>query len=303
MSDVIATVWDFDKTLIPGYMQGPIFTKWNVDQKAFWGKVNARVDELLAKGLEVNRDTYYLNVLIRESRPGGELDGLNNEQLKALGKELRFFDGAIDLFKEIKEMNEEETFKAYGVRFENYIVSTGLKRMIEGSEIAPFVKKVWGAELVDSTGEDGKSRLTEIAYSLDNSTKTRALFEINKGVGIEKGGTIDVNSKIPHEMRRVQFCNMIYVADGPSDVPAFSVTLQKGGSTMAVYPKGDAAAFHQVDELRRSGRIQMVAEADYTKGSSAYLWVMECLRRQAAQIIDKKQAAFKLPAGTPKHLV
>lgn len=303
MSDVIATVWDFDKTLIPGYMQTPIFAKWRIDQKAFWDKVNYSIDDLLAKGLEVNRDTYYLNVLIREARAGGDLDGLNNEQLKALGKDLQFFDGAIDLFKEIKEMNEEETFKAYGVRFENYIVSTGLKRMIEGSDISPFVKKVWGAELVDYQGEDGKTRLMEIAYSLDNTTKTRALFEINKGVGIEENSTIDVNSKIPHEIRRVQFCNMIYVADGPSDVPAFSVTLQKGGSTMAVYPKGDAVAFHQVDELRRNGRVQMVAEADYRKGSSAYLWVMECLRRQAAQIIEKKQAAFKLPAGTPKHLV
>lgn len=303
MSDVIATVWDFDKTLIPGYMQNPIFAEYKLDPKVFWGAVNLGIKDLLDKGFEVNRDTYYLNVLIREAQSGGKFDGLNNENLKTLGKELIFFDGAIDLFKEIQEMNEEDEFKNYGVRFENYIVSTGLKRMIEGSKIFPFVKKVWGAELIDYPGEDGKNRLMEIAYSLDNSTKTRALFEINKGVGIEKESTIDVNSKIPHEIRRVQFCNMIYVADGPSDVPAFSVTLQKGGSTMAVYPKGDAVAFHQVDELRRNGRVQMVAEADYTKGSSAYLWVMNCLRLQAEQIIEKKRAAFKLPAGTPKHLV
>lgn len=303
MSDIIATVWDFDKTLIPGYMQAPIFEKWKVDPKSFWNKVNGRIADLRKKGLEVNPDTYYLNELIRESQAGGALDGLNNRLLKELGAKLQFFEGATELFQEINAMNDEEAYQAYGVRFENYIVSTGLKRMIEGSAISPFVKKVWGAELVDDVGSDGTTRLTEVAYSLDNSTKTRALFEINKGVGIEKGGTIDVNSKIPHELRRVQFCNMIYVADGPSDVPAFSVTLQKGGATMAVYPKGNAEAFRQVDELRRNGRVQMVAEADYKKGSSAYLWVMECLKRQANQIIEKKQAAYKLPAGTPRHLI
>lgn len=303
MSDVIATVWDFDKTLVPGYMQDPLFEHWKIKADDFWDKTNQRIKALRDAGLEVNPDTYYLNELIREARKGKPLDGLNNKRLKDLGSKLKFFEGATSLFQEIVELNDNETNKAYGIRFENYIVSTGLKRMIEGSAIAPFVKKVWGAELIDEPCEDGVTRIVEIGYSLDNSTKTRALFEINKGVGIEEGSTIDVNTKIPHEARRVQFCNMIYVADGPSDVPAFSVLLQKGGSTMAVYPKGDEKAFRQVDKLRRDGRVQMVAEADYTKGSSAYLWVMECLHRQAKEIIERKKAAFRLPAGTPSHLI
>ena len=303
MSDVIATVWDFDKTLVPGYMQDPLFEHGNIKADDFWDKTNQRIKALRDAGLEVNPDTYYQNELIREARKGKPLDGLNNKLLKDLGSKLKFFEGATSLFQEIVELNDNETNKAYGIRFENYIVSTGLKRMIEGSAIAPFVKKVWGAELIDEPCEDGVTRIVEIGYSLDNSTKTRALFEINKGVGIEEGSTIDVNTKIPHEARRVQFCNMIYVADGPSDVPAFSVLLQKGGSTMAVYPKGDEKAFRQVDKLRRDGRVQMVAEADYTKGSSAYLWVMECLHRQAKEIIERKKAAFRLPAGTPSHLI
>lgn len=303
MSEIIATVWDFDKTLIPGYMQDPIFDRWKVKGKEFWDNVNSRIEELENKGFDVNRDTYYLNELIRESRKGGSLDGLNNEILEELGAELQFFRGATELFREIKEKGDIELYKKCGIRFENYIVSTGLKRMIVGSKIAPYVTKIWGAELIDEESDGGEKRIVEVAYSLDNSTKTRALFEINKGVGIEDDSTIDVNTKIPLEARRVQFCNMLYVADGPSDVPAFSVLLQKGGSTMAIYPHGDEKAFSQVDQLRRDGRVQMVAEADYTKGSSAYLWVMECLRRQAEQIIKRKKDAYRLPAGTPGHLI
>ena len=132
-------------------------------------------------------------------------DGLNNALLKELGGRLQFYEGALDLFKKVYAYNDNERYKEFGIRFENYIVSTGFKRMIEGSAIFPFVKKIWGADLIDSEGADGKTRLTEVAYSLDNTTKTRALFEINKGVGIIEGANIDVNSKIPMEKRRVQF--------------------------------------------------------------------------------------------------
>lgn len=304
MSDVIATVWDFDKTLIPGYMQQPIFDHWKMNGDEFWRENNRRIAELRKSGYEVNSDSYYLNEIIRNSQIGGKFDGLNNEMLKKLGEDLKFFDGAIALFKTIKSMNDDERYQAFGIRFENYIVSTGLKRMIEGSAIMPFVTKVWGAELVDDdSGSDGIKRLSEVAYSLDNTTKTRALFEINKGVGIAEGGTIDVNSKIPENERRVQFCNMVYVADGPSDVPAFSVLNQKGGSTMAVYPKGNQTAFKQVNQLLRDGRVQVVAEADYREGSTAYMWIMDCLTRQAESIIEQKEKVYKRPAGTPQHLI
>ncbi len=53
---------------------------------------------------------------------------------------------------------------------------------------------------------------------IDNTSKTRAIFEINKGSNKFK---IDVNSKIDRDRRRVPFSNMIYVADGPSDIPVF----------------------------------------------------------------------------------
>ena len=38
--NVIACVWDFDKTLIPGYMQEPIFRRFKVDESSFWDEVN-----------------------------------------------------------------------------------------------------------------------------------------------------------------------------------------------------------------------------------------------------------------------
>lgn len=303
MSDVIATVWDFDKTLIPSYMQNPIFQKYKYEGKKFWDENNSEIANYKAQGLEVNSDSYYLNKFIRMSAKGQPFDGLNNEKLIELGAELKFFDGAIELFKRINDLNSNKTYRDFGITFENYIVSTGFKKMIEGSDIRPYVKKIWGAELIDIVGEDGKKRLGEIAYSLDNTTKTRALFEINKGVGIVEDSTIDVNTKIAHENRRVQFCNMIYVADGPSDVPAFSVINQKEGATLAVYPKGDRAALKSVEQLRKDGRVQMIAEADYTENATAAMWIMEKITSQADEIVERKKAPYRQAPGTPRHLV
>lgn len=301
MADVIATIWDFDKTLIPGYMQEPIFNKFNYDGTQFWRENNSEIEEIKAQGIDVNADSYYLNRLIEFSRKGAPFEGLNNRMLEELGKEIVFFEGAIELFVAISKLNDDNRYREFGITFENYIVSTGLKRMILGSTIQPYVKHIWGAELVDIE-ENGVSHLGKIAYSLDNTTKTRAVFEINKGVGIVEGASIDVNSKIPMHERRVQFCNMVYVADGPSDVPAFSVINQKGGATLAVYPKGNLEAFSQVDKLRNENRVQMIAEADYRKDSTAEMWLMQRLKNQAESIIQEKKKVYQQPSGTPRHL-
>lgn len=301
MADVIATIWDFDKTLIPNYMQEPIFKHYKFDGAQFWAENRKEIQALRDQGLDANEDSFYLNRLLEFSKKGGMFEGLNNDLLVRFGKEIEFYEGVVDLFTAVNKLNDEPQYRDAGITFENYIVSTGLKRMIIGSDIFPHVKHVWGAELVD-VEENGLRHLGKIAYSLDNTSKTKAIFEINKGVGVVEGASIDVNSKIPESERRVRFRNMVYVADGPSDVPAFSLINEKGGATLAVYPKGSKEAFAQVDKLRRDDRVQMIAEADYRKDSTAVLWIMRRLEERAQAIIEEKNRIYQQPAGTPRHL-
>ncbi len=93
--------------------------------------------------------------------------------------------------------------------------------MIKGSIIKEYVEDIWGCELIQAKDENGNFEISEIGYTIDNTSKTRAIFEINKGVNKNTG--YDVNAKIKEGNRRVLFKNMIYIADGPSDVPAFSL--------------------------------------------------------------------------------
>jgi len=261
MSNIIAVVWDFDKTLIGTYMQDPIFEKYGIDGNAFWKEVNALPDKYMKEqGVRVNKDTIYLNHLINYVKEG-KFKGLNNKLLTELGKQLKFYNGLPELMDISKKMIADDSkYSEYDIKVEHYIVSTGFSAMIKGSAVYPYVSGVWGCELIEAPDSEGNMVISEIGYTIDNTTKTRALFEINKGVG--KLENIDVNTKLPEELRRVRFENMIYIADGPSDVPAFSTLNKSGGATFAIYPRNDERAFKQVEQLRKDGRIHMYAEAD-----------------------------------------
>lgn len=302
MANIIAVIWDCDKTLIDGYMQDPIFVDYNINPGEFWKEVNAAPGEHAKNGIRVNSDTYYLNHFIKCAHTG-ILPGLNNEKLRGYGERQKFYPGIPEIFEKTKHMfRDDKSYSEYGIQVEHYIVSTGFAEVIRGSALMPYVDDIWGCELLDVPGEDGTPVISEVMYTVDNTSKTRAIFEINKGVGKIDG--IEVNSNIPEELRRVRFENMIYIADGPSDIPAFSVVKQRGGATFAIYPRGNLKAMQQVDQMREDGRVDMYAEADYSEGTTAYMWITDRIQKMADRIREEEKSKITSSAsGAPKHLV
>jgi phosphoserine phosphatase len=301
MQNIIAIIWDFDKTLVDGYMQDPIFKEYGVDASAFWKEVNALPQKYKEEGVKINPDTIYLNQFINYVRKG-IFKGLNNAKLRGYGAEQKFYPGIPEIFKITKELlGDDSICKEYNIRVEHYIVSTGFAEVIKGTSIMEYVEYIWGCELIEHILENGEKEISEIGYTIDNTTKTRALFEINKGINIVEG--INVNSKLSDSQRRVDFKNMIYIADGPSDVPAFSAVKERGGATFAIYPKGDIIAFKQVEKLRQDGRIDMFAEADYSKDTTAYMWICNKIREFAERTKETEKNKRAVENSTPKHLV
>jgi hypothetical protein len=314
LQNIIACIWDFDKTLIPGYMQAPIFDHYRVDSKKFWQEVNELPNYYRKNGLDlIVPDTVYLNHFISYARDG-IFKGLNNKRLRKFGAEIGFYKGLPEFFDEVKHfVKANPAYRQHDIRVEHYIVSTGLRQMILGSKIAPYVDGVWGCEFVENPPQAGyldpadpkASRsskiISQIAYALDNTTKTRAIFEINKGTN--KISDIEVNANIPDEDRRVPIQNMIYIADGPSDIPVFSIVNRFGGRTFAVYQPGSKEEFSQVNNLQKQGRVQSYGEADYTKGSQTAMWIENAISEIAEFIVTNRQRALGDKIGKPpKHL-
>jgi hypothetical protein len=213
-------------------------------------------------------------------------------------------------FDEVKRsVKNNPIYQQHEIQVEHYIVSTGLRQMILGSKIAPFIDGVWGCEFVENPPSAGyldkpaKKKpqetkiISQIAYALDNTTKTRAVFEINKGTNKIPG--IDVNANIPDEDRRVPFQNMIYIADGPSDIPVFSIVNQFGGRTFAVYRPGSKEEFSQVNNLQKQGRVQSFGEANYTQGSQTAMWLKNAASEIADQIVVNRERALGDKIGQP----
>lgn len=300
MQNIIALIWDFDKTLVDGYMQDPIFRHYQVDPAVFWAEVDALPQRYRdEQGVKVNRDTIYLNHFIRGARQG-RFPGLSNARLRGFGRELRFYPGVPEIMVELRDVARALPGAAeHNLRVEHYIVSTGFREVIMGSCVAEYAAGVWGCELIDDIDEHG-ARIAEVAYTIDNTTKTRALFEINKGA--TRDNDLDVNARMSDEQRRIAFENMIYIADGPSDIPAFSLIRSRGGYALAVYPAGDEQAFAQVETLRQDGRVDTLAEADYSHGSTACMVLSHRIRQLGAAMIRSEQQRMRPRGSVPRHL-
>jgi hypothetical protein len=313
LQNVIAIIWDFDKTLIPGYMQEPLFRRFSVDSKQFWEEVEFLPAFYRERGIEVSRDTLYLNHILTYVQHG-KFKGLNNAMLRDMGKELEFYPGIPEFLHELKERVERDPrIQPLEITLEHYIVSTGLRQIIMGSKAAKHVEDVWGCDFIEEIAPPGctnakqlsllaeERTIAQIGYTIDNTTKTRAIFEINKGTN--KNPAISVNASIRPEDRRVPFQNMIYIADGPSDIPVFSIINQYGGRTFAVYRQGSDAEFAQVNQLQKQHRVQSFGEANYTSGSQTYMWLLHTAQEIAERIVrDHERAVGDKVHRPPIHL-
>ncbi|HTT57443.1 MAG TPA: HAD family hydrolase [Opitutaceae bacterium] len=310
--NIIACIWDFDKTLIPGYMQGPLFRHFGIDEARFWAETNRLVEQYARRGYRISGEISYLNHLLTYVI-AGQMPKLNNRLLRQLGAELQLYPGLPEFFARCKGfVREKPEHRKHEIQLEHYIVSTGLAEMIRGSAVAPFVEGIWGCEFIENPLQPGflqqkefdltaEAEIAQIGMMIDNTTKTRALFEINKGTN--KNPALDVNARIPVEDRRIPFEHMIYVADGPSDIPCFSLVLERGGKTFGVYNPGRPDEFKQNDQLRRADRIDHYGQADYREGTDTSNWFRLQIGEIADRIVAAREAAVaERVARPPRHL-
>ncbi|HNC23901.1 MAG TPA: haloacid dehalogenase-like hydrolase [Opitutaceae bacterium] len=310
--NIIACIWDFDKTLIPGYMQAPLFRRYGINEAEFWNETNKLAEHYRKRGYHLSPEISYLNHLLTYTL-AGPLKGLNNKILFECGAEIEFYQGLPDFFDRAQAfVKEKPEYVKHEISLEHYVVSTGIAEMVRGSKIARHVDGIWACEFIENPLQPGFLRQKELALSaeaeiaqiglvIDNTTKTRAIYEINKGTN--KNPSIDVNSRMNAEDRRIPFQNMIYIADGPSDVPSFSVVKGGGGRAYAVYNPDNQAEFAQNDRLRQSGRIDHYGPADYTAGSSTTQWLRMHVHQICDRIVADREAAVAQKASKPpRHL-
>lgn len=274
----IALVYDYDQTLSPSYMQDDVlFPEFGINPASFWEKCNVLVKEKKWDG-----ELAYLKCLLDYLA----MDRVSNDRLTELGANLSFFPGLPEMFEEIEGLCLTDLHKAAGIKIEHYIVSSGLKALVDGSRLAKHFKKIYGCEF----GEDENGVISFPKRAISHTTKTQFLFRINKGL-LEYGE--DVNDHMPEGVRPVPFENMVYVGDGPTDVPCFTVMQKNGGHAIAVYNPEDETnrSFDKCFQMcAHANRVKHIAPADYRRGSHLRLILEKMVREMADNILSKRQS-------------
>jgi phosphoglycolate phosphatase-like HAD superfamily hydrolase len=251
---VIAVIFDFDDTLLPDSTSA-LLREHGIDPEEFW---TVRAKKLVEQGYDP--PLAYLNLLLQEV--GGRLGELRNADLEKLGSRLdaTWFPGLPDLFEDLRKQVGE--YRDVSIEF--YIISGGLQPIMDGSEyVRRYFRAAYGCQL----GEDPTTnRIAYVKRCITFTEKTRYLFEINKGVPPEKSRTQPhlVNEYVPEDKRPVPFRNMIYVGDGLTDIPCFSLIEKNGGVAFGVFQSGQESAKQAFQRfLEKTRRVHSLHHPDY----------------------------------------
>ena len=288
--NTIAIVYDYDQTLSPSYMQDEVvFPTFGIDGKNFWRRCSEFVRD---QGYD--SELAYMQVLLDTLG----MDRPTNDELRSLGAKLNFYKGLPEMFDDFRGHLLTEEQRGQGISVEHYIISSGMKVLIEGSRLAPYVRAIFGCEFA----EDEQGRITFPKRVISHTQKTQFLFRINKGL---LDMAQDVNDHMEADIRPIPFPHMIYLGDGPTDVPCFTVMRKNDGHAIAVYNPDDPerVGFKKCYQLStHADRVRHIAPADFRSGSHLRLLLEQMVDEIASRIVEQRRAAIE--TGTvraPRH--
>ena len=257
---IIAFLYDFDKTLCTTDMEDYAFIpSLGYTPAEFWGRANAfgwenRMDGLLA----------YMYTMIQEC--AAQNIKLDRAFLNHCGESIQLFPGVREWFARINAFGE-----SLGVQVEHYVISSGLREIIEGSGIAQEFREIYACEFY--CNENGDACWPKLDVNFTN--KTQFVYRINKGI-LDVSRDKELNDSMPDDSKRVPFTNMIYMGDGLSDVPCMKMMRAYGGQAIAVY---QASNRQGVEKLLADGRVDFIFPADYREGMELDRTVRDILRK------------------------
>jgi phosphoserine phosphatase len=273
----VAIAYDFDGTLAPGNMQEHVFLpKLGLDARAFWERSNA-----LATEQQGDRILAYMHRMLVEA--AREDIPVRRADWAAHGAGITLFPGVETWFDRVNEAGA-----ARGLAVEHYIISSGLRELIEGTPIRRHFRAVFASGFL----YNASGAAIAPAIAVNYTTKTQYLFRINKDA-LDLADDTAVNAYVPEDKRRVPFRNMVFVGDGDTDIPCFRTVKEMGGHSVAVFPADDPARAARTRALIGEGRVHCAVPADYRAGGE--------LERRILAILDLLAAREAVTAPLPEN--
>lgn len=249
--NTIAIIYDFDGTLTPEPMQNyAILPKLGIHPDEFWQEVG---DEVANTGAE-NMLVYMRKLLEKADQAKVHI---TKDDYADLAKNIQYYKGVESWFSRINQYVAKKNPK---VTVKHYIVSAGMKEVLEGVTIKDEFEAIYASEYFF----DFKGIATFPKLVITDTSKTQFLFRVNKGI---EDLSQTINEHMPEDERPVPFSNIIYIGDGLTDVPSMALTRKEGGHAIAVYEEGNAKQQAVGQALLAADRVDFTAPADYAHGA------------------------------------
>jgi phosphoserine phosphatase len=282
--ETLAVVFDFDDTLVPDSTT-KLLRKHDIDPKKFWKK---DVRALIQSGYDPS--LAWLKLVIDNVGPGMPLGSITKKSLRQFGATLDgdFYSGIPELFEDLRSIVKKS--KAGEIEF--YIVSGGLQDVLEGSKI---VRKYFsGVYACDLAEDESTGFIKYVKRCVTFTEKTKYLFEINKGIAPKEArrNPYLVNKNVDVPKRRIHFKNMIYVGDGLTDIPCFSLLKKLSGTAFGVFdPAQTKSAKRALVEFLKPDRVISVHAPRYGKNDELGSLLRAAVGARCAQLkVEAKQA-------------
>lgn len=241
----IALMYDFDKTLCAKDMQEYSFIpSVGMEASEFWEESN----QISIKN-NMDRILSYMFLMIKAAKDKNV--EITRESFKKLGEDVVLLKGVETWFERINAYGKE-----LGVEVEHYILSSGLKEIIEGTSIAPYFKRIYACEFHYNRNGNADWPKQVINYT----TKTQFIFRISKGT-LDQLDDVKLNSVIKLDDRLIPYRNMIYIGDGITDVPCMTLVKEKGGESIAIYHEDSK---EKAIRLLEDNRVGYICKDDYS---------------------------------------
>ncbi len=260
---VVALIYDFDNTLSTRDMQEFTFIpQLGITPEEFWGEC-----ETFAHEHQVDSILTYMYLMKQKAQEKGI--ALTRESLMEMGKGVELFEGVSDWFERVNAYGEKKN-----IEVRHYIISCGLKSMIEGCPISKEFYNIFACDYL----YDEKGNVLWPREAINYTSKTQFLYRINKGVE-DIGEHKKLNMYMARDERVVNFSHMIYLGDGLTDVPSMKLVRSRGGYAIGVYRNPTDAEY-----LVNEQRVDFYLKADYTAGSKMERSVKAIINKISAQI-------------------
>jgi 2-hydroxy-3-keto-5-methylthiopentenyl-1-phosphate phosphatase len=253
----IAICYDFDGTLAPGNMHEHSFLpQLNIKKEKFWGEVKK-----IAKENNMNEILAYMYLTLEKANE--KKHQIKREAFLELGRKITLFKGVKVFFRIINSYAKRKN-----IIIEHYIISSGLKEIIEGTSILRNFKYVFASEFM----YDINGVAVWPSLAIDYTNKTQYLFRVNKGI-INSWDNKKINEYTPESQRPIPFNRIIYIGDGATDIPAMKMVNHQGGYSIAVYDPTKRHSSKKKSpkdiclELVKHGRASFIAPAIFTNKS------------------------------------